>query len=162
MKRMKFLPLVLLFGVVLFSCEKDSTKEWQYKYGFTPQDVIGHFTYSGVSDAFEGLTESEYFHLCDDAIIDISSSGVNGLQFNIRCPKADFTRSYTGQHNAGDEDFLIQIKASQSTYADEVTAYVYTNKSGKIRLHGYARKAKYHPATDEYYWVNYYFDVIKN
>ena len=78
MKRMKILPLVLLFGVVLFSCEKDSTKEWQYKYGFTLQDVIGHFTFSGASNAFEGLTESEYFHLCDDAIIDISSSGVNG------------------------------------------------------------------------------------
>ena len=116
MKRMKILPLVLLFGVVLFSCEKDSTKEWQYKYGFTPQDVIGHFTYSGVSDAFEGLTESEYFHLCDDAIIDISSSGVNGLQFNIRCPKAAFTRSYTGQHNAGDDDFLIHIKACISLF----------------------------------------------
>lgn len=158
MKRMKILPLALLFGVVLFSCEKDSTKEWQYKYGFTNSDVIGRYTYSGVPNAFEGLTESEYFHICDDAVVTITQYGLSGLQLDIKCPKAEYTRSFMGQSGTEEDDFLIHLVAS----THEVTARVYTNKAGRIRLHGYARKQMYHTATGENYWVNYYFDVIKN
>ena len=159
MKRMKFLPLVLVLGVMLFSCEKDSTKEWEYKYGYTIQDIIGQYVFSGVQDAFSGLTESEFIHLCQDATVNITSGGT--LRFDINCPRNSYNRTFTGTLPSDEDRFLIHMAASQSANSDDVTAYVYTNKQGKIRLHGYARKAAYSPADDVYYKVNYYFDVIK-
>ena len=156
---MKFLPLVLALGVILFSCEKDTNKEWEYKYGYTIQDIVGQYVFSGVPDAFEGLTESELFHICQDATVNISYGGT--MQFTINCPRNAFNRTFTGMPSSDEDRFLIQMSTSQSANSDEVFAYVYTNKQGKIRLHGYARKAAYSAVDDVYYKVNYFFDVIK-
>lgn len=159
MRKLKFLPLVLLLGIILVGCQKDSTKEWEYKYGFTAQDILGQYTFSGVEDAFESLTESEYFHICRDATISISYGST--LQFHFNCPRLSYSKTFTGQFVADDENFLIQMTSSQSSNSDDLTAYVYTNKQGKIRLHGYARKTGYSASDGEYYRINYYFDVIK-
>ena len=159
MKILKFLPLVLLLGIILVGCQKDITKEWDYKYGFTAQDILGQYTYSGVQDAFEGLTENEYFHVCQDANISITYGGTLQLHFNS--PRLSYNKTFTGQLVADEDNFLFYLTASQSQNADDVTAYVYTNKEGKIRLHGYARKTGYSAADDQYYRINYYFDVIK-
>lgn len=159
MKRVKFLPLVFALGVMLFSCEKDTTREWEYKYGYTIQDVVGQYVFSGVPDAFEGLTESELFHICQDATVNITYGGT--MQFNINCPRNGYNRTFTGMPAMDEDSFLIRMATSQSANSDDITAYVYTNKQGKIRLHGYARKAAYSAADDVYYKVNFYFDVIK-
>lgn len=156
---MKFLPLVLALGVMLFSCEKDTNKEWEYKYGYTIQDIVGQYVFSGVPEAFEGLMESEYIHICQDATVNISYGGT--MQFTINCPRNAFNRTFTGMPSSDEDRFLIQMSTSQSANSDEVFAYVYSNKQGKIRLHGYARKAAYSVADDVYYKVNYYFDVVK-
>ena len=159
MKKMRLLPLLFVLGIVLFSCEKDSTKEWEYKYGYTVQDIVGQYTFSGIPNAFEGLVESEFIHLCQDAVVDINYGG--NMQFHINCPSDAYNRTFTGQPTTDEDSFLIQMATSQSANADDVTAYVYTNKQGKIRLHGYARKSVYSYLDDAYYKINYYFDVIK-
>ena len=151
---------MLMLSAVLLSCTKDTPKEWDYKYGFTTQDIIGEYTYSGVPDAFEGLTESEYFHLCQDATIDITYGGV--LRFHINSPKFNYNKTFTGQPVEDDDNFLIHLTESQSANSQDVTAYVFTDKQGRIRLHGFARKTAYSIADDEYYKINYYFDVLKN
>jgi len=159
MRKLNFLPLLFVLGAVLFSCKKDSTKEWEYKYGYTVQDIVGQYTYSGIPDAFEGIMESEFMHVCQDAIINITYGG--NMQFQINCPSNAYNRTFTGQPTSDEDGFLIQMATSQSVNSDDVTAYVYTNKQGKIRLHGYARKSVYSSSYGGYSKINYYFDVIK-
>ena len=159
MRKLKFLPLLFVLGIVLFSCEKDSTKEWEYKYGFTVQDIVGQYTYSGIPNAFEGIMESEFMHICQDAIVDITYGG--NMQFHINCPSNAYNRTFTGQPTLDADSFLIHMAASHSSYSDAVTAYVYTNKQGRIRLHGYASKPVSSPLYSADSKINYYFDVIK-
>ena len=65
--------------------------------------------------------------------------------------KAELNATLKGNPALNDDDFLITLV----DYPYELTAYVYTNASGQIRLHGFVRKNNHdHPT--------YYFDVIKN
>jgi hypothetical protein len=176
MKKMRFLPLMLVLGVLLFSCKKDETKEWKQFYDFTLEDIMGTYTYSNVSGAFNALTENDFCHICEDAVVDISPYfGSNtSIEFKVNCQKANFSKSFTGHPVLNDDNFLISISIipPSSNYPDyEVTAYVYKNDKGNIRLHGFARHIYYENLVVDFdgtehkdvkYMVNYYFDVIKN
>ena len=160
---MRFL-LLLLAGLMMVACKKDTTKEWEKYYGYTLDDIKGTYAYSNVPDAFDDLTESSYCHLCDDAVVSITSSllSESSIDMAVKCPRAEFNKTFSGRPNTNTDDFLISMSLSSgSVYPNyELTAYVYKNAAGKIRLHGFARHI-YHPGTDEEYKVNYYFDVIK-
>ena len=70
-----------------------------------------------------------------------------------------------------DDNFLISMSMpATSTYPNyEVTAYVYKNDKGNVRLHGFARHIYYENVVvvdgivhkDVKSMVNYYFDVLK-
>ena len=106
------------------------------------------------------MTESEYFHICQDANISISYGSTLQLHFNS--PRLSYNKTFTGQLVADEDNFLIHLTESQSANSQDVTAYVFTDKQGRIRLHGFARKTAYSISDDEYYKINYYFDVLKN
>lgn len=164
MKRMRFLPMVLVLGIMLVSCQKDASKEWEKYYGYSLDDIKGTYKYSNVSDAFEDLTENNYCHLCDDAVVTITSSliSTSSIDFNINCPEVGFNKTFSGRPTLNENDFLISMSIPSSAVHPnyELTTYVYKNVKGDIRLHGFARHV-HHPGTDEEYKVNYYFDVIK-
>ena len=174
MKKMRFLPLVLVLGVLLFSCKKDETKEWKQFYNFTLEEVMGTYTYSNVSGAFDALTENDFCHICEDAEVNISPylGSDSSIEFKVNCQKAGFNKSYTGHPVLNDDNFLITMSIpASSIYPDyEVTAYVYKNDKGDVRLHGFARHIYYENIVDPdgtvhkdvKSMVNYYFDVIKN
>ena len=151
MKNIKYLSVLLILGFLFVSCEKPKEKEWKKYYGYTNSEIIGSYSYSYVDDAFDGLTESLYCHICNDARINITSDSENTVLFTINSAKAELNASLDGNPALNEDDFLITL--TDSYY--ELTAYVYTNASGQIRLHGFVRK--YYPNI-----VNYYFDVIKN
>ena len=164
--------MLLLAGVLLVSCHKDTTKEWEKFYDYTIDDIIGTYSFSNVSDAFDALTETDYCHICDDAEISISSymNSETSIEFKVNCAKAMFNKTYTGRPVSNEDSFLIKLfNPSTSEYPDyELTAYVYKNTKGDIRLHGFARHIKYHVYVQDgitYHEVktmtNYYFDVKK-
>lgn len=173
MKKMRFLPLLLVLGVLMVSCKKDEKKEWKQFYDFTFEDLKGTYTYSNVSGAFDALTENEFCHICDDAEVNISSylGSDSSIEFKVNCPKAEFNKSFTGHPVLNDDTFLIKMSIpASSVYPDyEVTAYVYKNDKGNIRLHGFARHIYYETIVDldgtihknVKSMVNYYFDVVK-
>ena len=164
MKRMRVLPLLLMVGVLLVACQKDATKEWEKFSGYTIDDIKGTYNYSNVSGVFDDLTENSYCHLCDDALVTIASSliSTSSIDFTVNCPKAVFKKTFSGRPTLNDNDFLISmsIPTGEVHPSYELTAYVYRNAKGDIRLHGFARHV-HHPGTEEEYKVNYYFDVLK-
>ena len=117
MKKMRFLPLMLVLGVLLFSCKKDETKEWKQFYDFTLEDIMGTYTYSNLSGAFEALTENDFCHICKDAVVNISPYlGSNtSIEFKVNCQKANFNKSFTGHPAMNDENFLVSMSMPTST-----------------------------------------------
>ena len=174
MKRIKFLPVLLLLSVFFVACDPQSQeKEWKKLYGYTTEDIAGTYAFSNIASAFDGLTEGKYCHICEDAKITITASSGNTIEFRLNCPNESLNRLFEGRPRVTDDDFLINMKApASSTYPDyELTVYVYENDEGDIRLHGFARyivyELVYNPVTEENDHIvksktNYYFDVIKN
>lgn len=173
MKKMRFLPLVLVLGLLMVSCKKDDTREWKQFYDFTLEDVKGTYTYSNVTGAFDALTESDFCHVCKDAVIDISSylGSASSIEFKVNCQKVGFSKSFTGQPVLSDDAAFVKMSIpASSVYPEyEVTAYVYKNDKGNVRLHGFARHIQYENLVvvdgivhkDVKSMVNYYFDVLK-
>ena len=166
--------MVLVFGLLLFSCKKDETKEWKQFYDFTLADIMGTYTNSNVLGAFDALTENDFCHICEDAVINMSPylGSNSSIEFNVNCQKANFNKSFTGRPVMNDDNFLISMSMPATyTYPDyEVTAYVYKNDKGNVRLHGFARHIYYENIVVDFdgtehkdvkSMVNYYFDVLK-
>ena len=111
MKKMRFLPLLLVVGVLLVACQKDETKEWEKFYGYTIEDIKGNYAFSSISSAFEDLTENSYCHICNDAEITITASLVStySVDFMVNCSKAGFKRTFSGRPTLNDDDFLINM-----------------------------------------------------
>ena len=167
MKKIAISAFFLLIAVAFIGCESKKS-EWNYKYGYTNDDIIGTYHFSNLADTFESLTESEYCFLCDDAEITISSYQENSVRFTIKCPEAGYNHTFSGKPTYSDDDFLINMSESVLGVNIEysVTASVYTNAKNEIRLHGFARKIVFEYDTNQQqvvkYCYNYYFDVIKN
>ena len=173
MKNIKYLSVLVVLGLFFVSCEKQSQeKEWDKYYGYPNEEIVGTYAFSNVKDAFDGLTENAYCHICEDAKINITASSGNTIEFKVNCPSDEFNRTFEGRPCLTDDDFLIQMTIpSSSPHPDyELTVYVYKNDKGDIRLHGFARHITYQIDTNSDGTVlykikskiNYYFDVIKN
>jgi hypothetical protein len=173
MKKMRFMALLLMVGALMVACKKDDAKEWQQFYDFTLDDIKGTYDFSYVSSAFDGLTETSYCHICEDANISVSSylGSESSIEFKVNCTKATFNKSFTGKPAINEDDaFLLNMSSpNTSEYPDyTLTVYVYKNAKGNIRLHGYARRVYYEtvyengiPVKKVKSMTNYYFDVIK-
>lgn len=173
MKHFKLLPVLVLIGVLFVACEEQPQEsEWKKLKGYTCEDIAGTYSFSNITDAFDGLTPGKYCKICDDAQITISATSGSTIEFLVNCPTASFNRLFEGRPRVNDDDYLINIGATtmnnHPTYG--LTAYVYENEQGDIRIHGYAQYIEWTIVVDSYgqeeYKINsktnYYFDVIKN
>lgn len=172
MKKMRFLTLLLMVGVLMTACQKDDAKEWDKYYGYTVDEIKGTYAFSYVASAFDGLTENNYCHICQDAEISVTSylESESSIAFNVNCPKASFNKTFTGRPVMSEDGFLVKMSLP-STSPDpdyELTVYVYKNAKKDIRLHGFARHILYETIVENgttikrvKSMVNYYFDVKK-
>ena len=169
---MRFMALLLMVGAMMVACQKDETKTWEKYYGYSIDEIKGTYTFSYVSSAFDGLTENDYCHICQDAEISVTSylNSESSIAFHVKCPKATFNSTFTGRPVMTEDGFLVKM-SNPSTAENpdyELTVYVYKNAKGDIRLHGFARHIYYEIVVENgvnvkrvKYVVNYYFDVKK-
>lgn len=150
MKSIKILSVLFLLSFFFVSCEEEQNSEWERHYGYANAEIIGSYSYSHISDAFDGLTENVYCHICDDAVITISADSENAIKFDMRSVEGALNVSLVGPAAMNESDLV-----SFTDGAYELLAYVKINASGQIRLHGHVKSNN--PSL-----VNYYFDVIKN
>lgn len=178
-KQITLAAMLMLLAIVVTSCG-DKKSEWTNYYGYTNEDIIGEYSYSNNADAFYGLEESEYCHLCPDAEISISKLSDKTVKFKINCPEAGFSREFIGSPRKFKDDFMVQMRSNYFSRAGStrlkayfVTSYVSTNDNQDIHLHGFASYKKFkveYPVPADSTVVdtvlvqatNYYFDVIKD
>lgn len=170
--------LLLVLALVLSGCEKK--KEWNYRYGYSVDDIAGTYSYSNYESAFDLLTENQYCHICTDAEITVTKLSDKSIKFRINCPEENFSREFVGTPNKNKNDFMINLSSGYMTRAGStrfkaynLTGYVYQNEAQNIRLHGFANFCKYkveYPVPNDSTVVdtvliqatNYYFDMIKD
>lgn len=164
----------------LVSCQKEEGKEWGRFFGYEQSDIVGTYSFSNISDAFDGLgnnVDGQYCHVCKDAQIKIERYSSQSVTFNVNCPTANFSYTFQGNPKKTDNDFLVTL-SSRYFYASggmlsayKLMAYVYKNEAQQVRLHGFAAQDFFsivtHPDTQVIDTVKessstYYFDVIKN
>ena len=173
MKHIKLLSVLFLLGVLFVSCKEQSQEqEWKHLKGYTSDDIAGTYSFSKITDAFDGLTPGNGCHLCDDAQVTIMAKSGNIVEISVNCPSVSFSHSFEGRPKVNEDDYLINMGATSSnnhpTYG--LTAYVYENERGDVRLHGNAQYIEWiiiinSEGEQEYKIkskINYYFDVIKN
>ena len=93
MKNIKWLPLLLMLGVFLVSCEKEQKKEWNKYYGYSNEEIVGSYSFSKVEDAFEDVDFlSELFELVSGSLHDanaeaiIKQAAITAIIFFINLP----------------------------------------------------------------------------
>jgi len=177
-KNITLATLIALFALVFTGCEEK--KEWTNFYGYTNDDIAGEYSYSNISDAFDGLEENEYCHLCPDAEISVIGLNEKTVKFKINCPEAGYSREFVGSPRKFNNDFMVQLTSgyfsragSTRLKAYHVTGYVSKNETQDVRIHGFASFNKYkvvYPVPSDSTLVdtvlvqatNYYFDMIKD
>ena len=178
MKNIKLLALLCVLGVFFVSCKDNTKSEWENFYGFTNEDVIGTYSFSNVSKAFDGV-EGVGRYACPDAEVSIQASSQNPdmLRFTIHCPdEDDYSRTIEAKASPNEDDFMLRMSTGyfhtgNKIRAYNVNAYVMKNKKQEIRVHGFSAMNTYKQVTDEVTGITtyvqidgvyYYFDVIKN
>ena len=161
-KHITLAAVLMLFALVFTSCG-DKKSEWKYFYGYSVDDIVGHYDYSNLSDAFEFITESNEVFICEDAIVTVEKLTESTVQIQLKCPDEGYNQTFTGKPNSANDDFRVYLYQGFEDVPDyELHAIVYTNEKGEVRLHGYGRKLKGGDPVIGWYWENWYFDVIKN
>lgn len=171
MKNSKLLALICALSLLFVSCEKVQKNEWANFYGYTNEDIIGTYSFSNISDAFDGV-EGTGRHACPDAEISISAvPGSSLIDFAVNCPSANFSKQIVAAATPNEGDFMIQMSTgiNYNNKAYEVEARVLKNDKQEIRLSGFIAETTYEYQESEnvgHYvkidGVYYYFDVIKN
>ena len=177
MKNCKLLALLCVLGVLFASC-KEPKSEWENFYGYTNEDVIGTYSFSNVSTAFDGV-EGVGRYACPDAEVSIqaSSQNPNMLRFTIHCQdENDYSRTIEDYATPNEDDFMLHMSTGYDHSGNKIRAYnvnahVLKNKKQELRLHGYSAINTYKIVEDvetgavtyvQTDGVYYYFDVIKN
>lgn len=175
MKNRKLLALLCVLGIFFVSCDKEPKSEWKNYYGFTNEDVIGTYSFSNVSTAFDGV-EGVGRHACPDAEVSIQASTQNPrmLRFTINCPKEEYSRTIEDYATPNEDDFMLRMTTGYIHTGDKVkvfvvNAHVLKNEKQEIRLSGFSAINFYKEVVNEgatsYIQTDgeyYYFDVIKN
>jgi len=161
-KNITLAALLMLFALVFTSCN-DKKSEWRYFYGYSVDDIAGHYDFSNIPDAFEFLTESDEVFICEDATLTVQKLTESTVEIQLKCPDEEYNQTFNGKPYSANDDFRVYLYRGIMEVPDyELHAIVYTNEKGQVRLHGYGRKRKGGDPLVGDYWVNWYFDVIKN
>ena len=115
---MRFMALLLMVGTLMVACQKDDAKEWQQFYDFTLDDIKGTYDFSYVSSAFNGLTETSFCHICEDATVSVSTylGSESSIEFKVNCAKETFNKSFTGRPAINEDDpFLLNMSSPNTS-----------------------------------------------
>ena len=132
-KTFQLCVLLFMVATLLSSCKEDK-KEWSYMYGYNREDVLGNYTFSNIPKAFDGLEENVYCHICDSAMVSITSSGEKSILFELNSPSDNVFRVFNGLPSLTPNDFMIDMLGSWTSLSssrlrrNSVTAYGMVSK----------------------------------
>ena len=145
----------LLCFVLFTSCEEENVNEWQRFYGFTKDDIIGHYEANPDESLYEELPTAGVI-VYDNAVIDVIDQSDDLVSIRINIPgvltKVFFGTIYYAEYNSD----LVFTNGNE-----DLRMTVYKNNLNQVRFHGREKRYYYdadHVLVDS---DNYGFDVIK-
>lgn len=154
---MKRIALFLVSISLLFaSCEKTPQDEWNRFYGFTKDDIVGHYNANPDESLYEALP-TPGVAVYDNASIDIQALSDNQVSLHIVIP-GTINKVFSGAVIPGESTSDMMFVNDNN---EDISMTVYKNSQNQVRLHGRVKRYHYdahHILEDSDNWG---FDVIK-
>lgn len=156
MKRITAILATTLCLVFLASCEKDPVKEWSRFFGFTKDDIVGHYN-PNPDESLYHEQPTEGVKVYSDAVIDVIALQDDYVSIRINIPSVPLNKVFSGvpYFNESNSDIVL------SNGNDDLRMTVYKNGKGQVRFHGRQKRYIYGPNYEVVDSKNYGFDVIK-
>lgn len=155
MKRLTAILATLLCFVLCTSCEEETVNEWQRFYGFTKDDIIGHYEANPDESLYEELP-TEGVVVYDNAVIDVINQSDDLVSIRVTIPsvlnKVFFGTIYYSESNSN----LVFTNGNE-----DLRMTVYKNSLNQVRFHGRVKRYYYDADQVLVDSDNYGFDVIK-
>ena len=154
---MKKTSLFLVAICLLFlSCEKTPVNEWDRFYGFSKDDIVGHYEANPDESLYQDLP-TPGVTVYNNATIDITPLSDNAISIRLVIPSV-INKVFSGAFNNDEESSDLVLR----NFNEDIMVTVYRNDKGQIRLHGREKRYRY-DADGNLVDSNYYgFDVIKS
>ena len=156
MKRISILlTLVLGLAFINTSCEKTPENEWNRFYGYTANDIAGHYDANPDESLYEELP-TQGVAVYDNATVEIQALSENQVSLRIIIPNV-INRVFSGTVFTDESvsDLILH------NFQEDISMTVYKNKENQIRLHGRVKRYRYDQDNVLVDSDNYGFDVIK-
>ena len=150
----KTILFLIALGLLCASCEKTPVNEWNRFYGFTKDDIAGHYEANPDESLYEELP-TEGVTVYNTATIDITSLQDNRVSLRIVIPHV-INKVFSGVVNGDDSTSDLILNG----FGENIMATVYKNSKGQIRMHGRVKGDRHQRDEDPVIEI-YGFDVLK-
>ncbi|MBR4391393.1 MAG: hypothetical protein IKT08_04735 [Bacteroidales bacterium] len=148
--------ICLMLGALCFSsCEKTKDNTWQRFYGFSKEDIVGHYEANPDTTCYSELP-TEGVVVYPNTIIDITSMDGDLVKFHIVIPNT-INKYFTGLAVINESDSEISFHNNN----EDVHMTVYKNQQNQVRLHGRERRCRYDAEGEIIDCIIHGFDVIQ-
>ncbi|MBR4147079.1 MAG: hypothetical protein IKU00_04210 [Bacteroidales bacterium] len=142
--------------LLCLSCEKTPVNEWDRFYGFTKDDIVGHYEANPDESLYQELP-TQGVTVYSNATIDITSLSGNSISIRIVIPSV-INKVFSGAVNNEENSSDLVLR----NFNEDIMMTVYKNSKGQIRMHGRVKRYRY-DSDGILIDSNYYgFDVIKS
>lgn len=158
MKRIIVITLILLTTLGINSCGKNEGNAWERFYGYTKNDIVGHFIPNPDESAYPDLPTSGV-EIYRNATIDITDVDPdrNLIQLHLVIPNV-INKTFSGPLYSNEYEADLALNISNG---EDILMTVYKNKKNQIRLHGRERNCHSDVTGQPYDCLIHGFDVIK-
>ena len=147
--------ILIAIGLLCTSCEKTPVSEWSRYYGYTKDNIVGHYDANPDESLYEALP-TEGVTVYDNATVDITALSDDLISLRIVIPDV-INKVFSGAINAEESSSDLVLH----NYNEDVMATIYKNSKGQVRLHGRVKHYYYNANNVLVNSNNYGFDVIK-
>ena len=158
MKRIIVITIMLIAAIGLNSCNKTEVNEWTRFYGYTKNDIVGHYTPNPDESAYPELPTNGV-QVYRNATIDITDLGPeqNLVQLHIVIPDV-INKTFSGVLYSNENESDL---AFHNFNNEDILMTVYKNKQNQVRLHGRERRCGSDISGDLIDCALHGFDVVK-
>jgi len=155
MKRITAIIATALCFIFLTSCEKEAVDEWHRFWGFTNQDIAGHYDANPDESIYKPLPTAGIV-VYSNASMEVTALAGKGVSIQINIPSV-INRTFSGTvyTSEGNSDIVIE----NGNYDIRMT--VYKNDTGGVRFHGRVQQFYINADNERTNLHTYGFDVLK-
>lgn len=155
MKKLNIALVMALFAILFASCDKTPENPWKRFWGFTKEDIAGHYQANPDPSLYEELP-TEGIVVYNNATMDVTALSGNLVSIRVVIPDV-ITKTFSGAvySNESNSDIVL----TNGNYDIRMT--VYKSDEGKVKFHGRVQQFTINVNNERINLHTYGFDVIK-